>query len=97
MIQIQFGEPPQLATSVWDSRRLDTSKNKYRDHIIRELSQHPGQWAVVSRHVSRPAASKVARVLRIKYPGYEFAATKTEEGGLVYARFIATDISEESG
>jgi hypothetical protein len=61
-------------------------KNRDRDQIVAALSSHPGRWARVSEHRSRPAAAKVARLLRLRFPGVEFKTASAPDGGVVYGR-----------
>jgi len=86
MAAIEFSDPP-VQSRANSLTTEDPTKNSERDDLIEALRQHPGRWAVVSRHTSRPAASKVARMLRLKHADFSFQAARSEDGGVVHARF----------
>jgi len=88
MVDLVFEDPPEYWPDA-DSVR----KNAGREQIVAELVHHPGRWVVVSRHVSRPRASQVARNLRRQNPPpYEFRASANRAGeGVVYGRYSAPD------
>jgi len=86
MAAIEFSDPP--AQSRENSLTTeDPSKNAEREELIEALREHPGRWAIVSRHTSRPAASKVARMLRVRHSDFSFQAARSDDGGVVHARF----------
>lgn len=92
MVDLVFEDPPeprpQNLRGTYDIRR-----NADREAIVAELQNHPGRWAIVSRHASRSRASQVARLMRDKYPSpYEFRPVRNPAGeGVVYGRYMASD------
>lgn len=86
MVSIRFEDPPEPAGTQILLEPEDLVKNRDRDQIIAQLPQHPGRWARVSEHRSRPAAAKVARLLRARHPDIEFRTARDGARGVVYGR-----------
>lgn len=86
MVSIRFEDPPEPTAPPVVLEPSDLVKNRDRDQIIAALPDHPGQWAVVSRHRSRPAAAKIARLLRARHPHLEFRCAGLAGEGVVYGR-----------
>lgn len=86
MVSIRFEDPPDPVGMQILLQPRDLVKNRDRDQIIAQLPKHPGRWARVSEHRSRPAAAKVARLLRARYPDIEFRTASDTAGGVVYGR-----------
>lgn len=86
MVYIRFEDPPEPAVRAVSLDPSDMVKNRNREEIIGQLDDHPGRWAVVSEHRSRPAAAKVARLLRLRHPSFEFRTAVRDGAGVVYGR-----------
>jgi hypothetical protein len=87
MVSIRFEDPPDPAGHITVLDPEDLVKNRDREDIIAALADYPDRWAVVSQHRSRPAAAKVARLLRLRHPAVEFrTVTANGGGGVVYGR-----------
>ncbi len=101
MVQLRFEDPPE-PVSMAGRAPFDTQKNKDRDDLLKLLLQHPNRWAIVSEHLSRNRANKVASDLKKRHPAlsgcrYEFrAATKGGQAGVVYGRYISPDVNLET-